>query len=64
MLRHRQQHAAARPQGATELLKNALVLLDVFDDVECANEIELGDVGNVAGVHLKRLTCGPTRFAA
>src|SRR5437763_2035985 len=54
MLRDSDDDAAARAAGRVHLAQDPLVVLDVLDDVERANNVEFITVRNAPGVHLQQ----------
>jgi len=55
VLRHPQKQAATRPQRPAHLLQDPLVLLDVPQHIEGADDVELRFEGDGSSVHLHQL---------
>jgi hypothetical protein len=55
MLRHGNDQATARPQGRVHLEERFLVLLDVFEHIKCADNVELGFEGQLPRVQFEQL---------
>jgi hypothetical protein len=55
MLRHCHDQAAARAQGCVHLEERCVVLFDVFEHVECADDVELRLEGQLPRVQLEQL---------
>src|SRR5689334_7307055 len=61
MLGNRQEDTAARLHRAKHLTQHRLVLVDVLEDVECADHVELAVERNAPGIHLEERYLGETR---
>jgi hypothetical protein len=55
MLRYCDDQATARTQHRVHLEERSLVLLDVFEHVECAHDVELRLEGQLPRVQLEQL---------
>src|SRR3954471_17251816 len=53
MLRHRHDEPTARPQRPVELTQHKLILVNVLDDVECADHVEVLGERHLAGIDLE-----------
>ena len=55
MLRDREEKAPARTQRLVDLCEDALVLLDVLEDVERSGDVELRAEWDLARIHLQQV---------
>ena len=52
VLRHRDDHAPTRPRGLEHLSQDPLIIIEMLEDVERADDVEFRVEGHVASVHL------------
>ena len=52
MLRNGDQEPTSRPERSRNLVKRALIVLDVFEDIKCSDNIEFVPERDAAHIHL------------